>query len=131
MGAAGGSAGTASRALSRVADTAHPNFDKEIDKEIDMLMGTVDRLNLGKSAAAEYISRRALQLMKVARLYPRSPDFETLEPYTRLMGPLGGGALRTPTFDKFVTEFQKNEAYVLKQGRLMQEEVSARAKASG
>ena len=95
-----------------------------------MLMGTVDRLNLGKSSAAEHISRRALQLMKAARRNPKSPDFETLEPYTRHMGPLGGGTVRTPTFDKFVTEVQKNEAYILKQGRLMQEEVAAWAKAS-
>ena len=94
-----------------------------------MLMSTVDRPNLSRLSFAEHVSRRCLQLMKAARRNPKSPDFDTLEPYTRHMGPMGGGALRTPTFGKFVTEVQKNEAFIMKQGRLMKEETDAVAKA--
>ena len=65
--------------------------------------------------------------MSASRRNPRSPDWSGLDAYLRHMG--GPAApLRTPGFDQYITDAQKTEASILKQGRLVREETSAEEK---
>ena len=55
---------------------------------------------------------------------PRNPSFEGLEVYARHL-PGVSQPLRTAEFNKFVTDAQKTDAFVMKQDRLMREETAA------
>ena len=86
------------------------------------MMATRDRLNLPRIATSEHFARRILQIQKATRRNPKAPDFTGLEAYTSHLG--GGTApMRTPAFDKFVMEAQKSQAFLLKQARLLREEL--------
>ena len=88
------------------------------------MFAVVDRLCLPYIACAEHLSRQTLQIMKATRRSPRSPDFDGPEAYLLHLGAAVSG-VRTPAFDKYITEVQRNDAYVLKQQRLTQEEEAA------
>ena len=88
------------------------------------LLGAVDRLNLPKLTAAEHLARRILQIQRAVVRNPRAPDFEALEVFGRHL-PSTSQPMRSPHFDKFVTEEQKVSAFLLKQHRLFKEEVNA------
>ena len=93
------------------------------------LLSAVDRLNLSRLHAAEHLSRRILQIQRAARKNPRNPSFEGLEVFGRHL-PGVSQPLRTAEFDKFVTDAQKVDAFVMKQDRLMREETAALQKQS-
>ena len=88
------------------------------------LLGAVDRLNLPRLTAAEHLARRILQIQRAVVRNPRAPDFEALEVFGRHL-PSTSQPMRSPYFDKFVTEEQKVSAFLLRQHRLFKEEVTA------
>ena len=93
-------------------------------------MVTVDLLDPFNSSSAEHIARRSLQIQKAVRKNPAAPDFAGLETYMQHCHDLGGG-LQTTDFDRYVSGLQKDEAAVMKQARLIKEEVDARKSEGG
>jgi len=84
-------------------------------------MHCIDGLDGGHLASAEHVARRMLQIQKAVKRNPKSPDFDSLEAYTRHMVDSTGSAF-TPVFDKHVAEIQRASAVTLKQDRLNREE---------
>jgi hypothetical protein len=86
------------------------------------ILSTIDRLDLYHIAGFEHICRRLLQIQRAVRRNARAPDFDGLESYmSHALDPSGG--VLAPDFDRHVASIQKDEAMILKQGRLAREEV--------
>ena len=91
------------------------------------LLVVVGRTDPGRLAAGEQIARLILQIQRAVRKNAAAPDFEGLDFYSRHCADITG-VVRTPTFDRFVSDLQKAEAQVLKQQRLSREEIEASEK---
>ena len=78
----------------------------------------VDVLDLFSSSSAEHHARRTSQIPKAERKNLAAPDFAFLGPYMQHCHDLGG-ALQT-------TDFEKDEAVVLKQAMLIKDMIDAR-----
>ena len=63
-------------------------------------------------------------IQKAVKRSPQSPDFEGLDSYISHAYDQSGGII-TLEFDKHIAEIQRNDAFVLKQGRLLREEEHA------
>ena len=90
------------------------------------LLGTLDRLDLRRSATAEHICRRILQCQVAISRNPRAPAFEGLEVYLRHAHDMSG-SIAAPRFSSYVASVQKDESQVMKQSRLAREETEAAA----
>jgi hypothetical protein len=90
-------------------------------------MMVCDQLDVLNIAAAEQVARRILMVERAVKQNPKALDFSGLECFlTNAMD--GSGALVAQDFDKYASELQKTDAQILKQNRLLQEEVSAKSK---
>jgi hypothetical protein len=90
------------------------------------IMSTVDRLDVFRISGAEHICRRLLQIQRAVKRNPRNPDFEGLDAYlSSALDPSGG--VVSPEFDRHVAGLQRDEALIMKQGRLAREEADAEA----
>ena len=90
----------------------------------------VELVDFFSSSSAERVARRALQIQQAVRKNPAALDFAGLEAYMRHCHDLGGG-LQTTVFDRYVSVLQKDVAAVMKQARLIEDELDARKSESG
>lgn len=93
----------------------------------DMLC--LDELNVVGLVSGEAVVRKILQIETAVRRNPRQPDFEGLEMLTMQVLDETGG-VSAAAFSAWVSSRQRDEAQVLKQGRLLREERAATAKAT-
>ena len=93
----------------------------------DMLC--IDELNAPALVSAEAVVRKILQIETAVRRNPKQPDFEGLELLTTQMLDESGGAT-APVFASWLSTRQRDEAQILKQGRLLREERTAEGKRS-
>ena len=82
-----------------------------------------DGLHIFNLASFEHIVRRVVQLELAVAKNPRAPDFTGLHVITA-SGVDSRGAAQAQAFGTFITERQKEEAFVLKQTRLYAEEAN-------
>ena len=86
------------------------------------LLVTYDLVVPCNLASAELMARRVLMIQRATRRNSKAPDFHGLEVYiSHAMDPSGG--IITLEFEKHIAEVQKGEAMVLKQSRMLREEV--------
>ena len=88
------------------------------------LLVVVDGLNPVNLNSAEHAARRARMIQRAVKRSPHAPDFEGLDVYISNTYDSSGGVL-TLEFDKFVSEAQRADALIMKQHRLLKEEVEA------
>ena len=88
---------------------------------------TIDQVDLTQLVSSEFRVRRLLQIEAAVERNPRQPDFEGLEVMlTSALNPSGGAV--TEKFSEWMTARQRDQAQILKQGRLLREERAAAAK---
>ena len=93
------------------------------------LMQSYDQLDMGNSAAAEFLARWSLMVEAAVRKNPKAPSFTGLEAFlSHSFDELGG--VITPDFTKHIADEQRAEAQVMKQHRLWQEEQDAAEKST-
>ena len=85
------------------------------------LMVCVDRLDPMRSAVAEHLSRKILQMQKAIKRNPKAPDFTGLEEYDR-HATGARGEMHAPEWDKHVSEIQRNQALIDRNQRIAAEE---------
>ena len=85
------------------------------------LLQSYDQIDAANSAAAEFFSRRIIQIEAAARRNPRQPDFEGLDGILDVALDEGGSAI-LPRFTEWGGKQQQSEAAVLKAGRQWREE---------
>ena len=90
-------------------------------------MACIDQYNLFHSASAEMVARRLLMIMRAVKRNPKAPDFEGLDSFLTTATDMTGGVV-TLEFDKYIAELQKNDAQIMKQIRMLKEEVIAQSK---
>ena len=88
------------------------------------LLLSFDQVDASNSAAAEFVSRRLLQIEAATRRNPRQPDFEGLDGILDTALDERGAAI-VPNFSEWIGKQQQSEAAVLKAGRLWREEQAA------
>ena len=81
-----------------------------------------DQLDLANCASAELCARRLVQLERAVRACPRSPNFSGLGKMIE-MNLSDGGGLRTDEFTKHFALVAEADARVMKQTRLLREEL--------
>jgi len=79
------------------------------------------QLNLCASVGVEKLCRYLYQIETAVAKNPKVPDFEDIEVVAGTTI-TSAGTLVLPEYSKYVTEVQKDEAYLLKNRRLWQEE---------
>eukprot|EP00971_Amphidinium_carterae_P052221 1027986-Amphidinium_carterae.3 len=88
-----------------------------------------DELNVGGLVSGETICRKLIQIETAVRRNPRQPDFEGLDlMMTSVLDE--SGAAQASSYMSWATGKQRDEAQVLKQGRLLREEREAEARRS-
>lgn len=86
-----------------------------------------DLLNPFELSSMELVARRLLMLERVVKRDCRNSDFEGLEPYLgHAMDPTGGA--QPSPFAKHIAQIQKTDAIIMKQNRLVVEEVASNPK---
>jgi len=80
-----------------------------------------DQVNVGTLAGAELIARRCLQIQRAVRRSARHPNFTGLEAMLSSALDETGGVV-TSKFDEFVAKEQKQQAEIMKQHRLWNDE---------
>jgi len=85
------------------------------------LLQTYDQIDAANSAAAEFLSRRLMQIEAATRRNPRQPDFEGLDGILDVALDEAGSAI-LPRFTEWVGKQQQAEAQILKAGRQWREE---------
>ena len=86
-----------------------------------------DQYDMCNSAGVEQLIRQVVQYERAVNRNPKQPDFKGLD---LIMSSVidESGAVQVRRFEKWLAEAQKDEAIVLKGGRLWREEVAADAK---
>eukprot|EP00971_Amphidinium_carterae_P306995 6100970-Amphidinium_carterae.1 len=86
-----------------------------------------DELNVGSLVSGEAMCRKLIQIETAVRRNPRQPDFEGLDlMMTSVLDE--SGAAQASSYMTWITSRQRDEAQVLKQGRLLREEREAEAR---
>ena len=88
-----------------------------------------DELNLSALVCGETAVRKLCQIEMAVRRNPKQPDFEGLELYTSQVLD-ETGAVAATGFTNWMSQRQRDEAQILKQGRLLREERAAEGKRS-
>ncbi len=88
-----------------------------------------DQVDAANSAAAEFLTRRLMQIEAATRRNPRQPDFEGLDGILDVALDKGGSAI-LPRFTEWVGDQQQAEASILKAGRQWREEQTSIKKSS-
>jgi hypothetical protein len=88
-----------------------------------LLLG-FDQVDASNSAAAEFLSRRLLQIEAATRRNPRQPDFEGLDGILDTALDERGSAI-VPNFSEWIGKQQQSEAAVMKAGRQWREETAS------
>ena len=91
------------------------------------LLMCYDMLDCGNLAGVELMCRRVLLIEKAVRRSPASPDFSGLGKFLLSAYDETGGIIASG-FDKYISEFQRDDAQIMKQSRLFAEEVHASRK---
>ena len=88
---------------------------------------TVDQLDITQLISAEFRVRRMLQIEMAVERSAKAPDFEGLDfMLSSTVSP--SGAIVTEKFTEWLTNRQRDQAHIMKQGRLLREERVAESK---
>ena len=98
--------------------------------EILWLSTCHDLLNPFELSSLELVARRLLMIERAVKRNSRNPDFEGLDPYLGHTLDPSGGTQSSP-FAEHIAQIQKTEAIVMKQNRLLAEEVTSSNKKKG
>ena len=80
-----------------------------------------DQIDLTNSASAELLIRWLIMIETATRRSPKNPDFTGLEHF--MAAPVTeDGTIQVPMFSHWLSGIQRDEAQILKQGRLLREE---------
>ena len=85
-----------------------------------------DRLDGSNSAGAEYAARRLVMLERATKVNPKCPTFVGLHKMIEHSLDEGGG-LATREFTAFMAQVAEAVARILKQNRLLREEMASKA----
>eukprot|EP00971_Amphidinium_carterae_P070349 1391402-Amphidinium_carterae.2 len=97
--------------------------------ELLRLMATTDQYDLYHSHSGEYAARWMMLLESAAARNPRVPDMEGLE--LMVAGKFNSqGGIEAAGFNQWLTGVQRDQAQVMKQGRLLREERASEQKRS-
>ena len=91
------------------------------------LFQSYDQIDCYNSAGVEFLCRWILMTQQAVRRSPKAPDFSGLDTYLAHSYDETGGAV-TSKFARYIADEKKNEAVILKQTRLWQEEQDSEKK---
>ena len=109
---------------SGVAEKSSAAREHRHGHEILRLLCEYDQIDPSNSCAAEYLTRRLIQIESAVRRNARRPDFEGLDALLDTSVDEGGAAV-VAEFATWVAERQKAEAQTLKAGRQWRDERAA------
>jgi hypothetical protein len=106
---------------SGVAANSAVSLEHRNDLTTFHILVTYDQLDASNVAGIEFVARKILRTQRAVKRSPKSPDFGGLDGMLAHAFDESGGVVCSK-FDKFFSDQQRDQAFILKQQRLWKEE---------